>query len=102
MISNNLYFKLYAKYYQAGKNIKAGEYSIAAGTDPIALLKQFSSGDVVRHNVSFIEGSSVKELRAQLLKHKDVLVLKSTLMSESEILQAIGAKEKKTRRVVAG
>ncbi len=95
LIDNDLYFKLYAKYYQAGKNIKAGEYSVVAGTDPIALLELFSSGKVVSHNVSFIEGSNAKELRAQLLNHRQILVLKSTEMSEVELLQAIGAKEKK-------
>ncbi|MCJ8300471.1 MAG: endolytic transglycosylase MltG [Pseudomonadales bacterium] len=95
LIENDLYFKLYAKYYKLGRKIKAGEYSIPAGIHPLGLLQKLSSGEVVQHNVVFIEGSSAKELRAQLLKYKDLLVLKSTQMSETELLKAIGASESK-------
>ncbi|OUS35370.1 BCR, YceG family protein ['Osedax' symbiont bacterium Rs2_46_30_T18] len=95
LIDNDVYFKLYAKYYKFGRKIKAGEYSIAAGTHPLGLLQKLSSGAVVQHNVVFIEGSSAKELRAALLKYKDLLQLKSTQMSEAELLKAIGASESK-------
>ncbi|EPJ49107.1 MAG: hypothetical protein OFPII_02960 [Osedax symbiont Rs1] len=95
LIDNDLYFKLYAKYYRYGKGIKAGEYAVSAGTTPIGLLKLFSAGDVVRHNVVFIEGSNVKELRAQLLRYQDILDLQTTDMTEAELLTAIGATEQK-------
>ncbi|MFT5707358.1 MAG: UPF0755 protein, partial [Oceanospirillaceae bacterium] len=94
LITNDLYFKLYAKYYQFGRKIKAGEYLITSGSTPVDLLKLFSSGKVVHHNVTFIEGSNIEELRAQLLKFKDVLTLKTTNMTESELLKALGATQK--------
>lgn len=95
LIDNDLYFKLYAKYYQFDNKIKAGEYLVKSGSTPVQLLKQLASGKVVHHNVTFIEGSNVKELRAQLLKFAGVLDLKTTDMSEAELLLAVGAKEKK-------
>jgi len=95
LIDNELYFKLYAKHYGFGKKIQAGEYLVPANKSPIALLELFSSGKIVRHNVTFIEGSNIKELRAALLKHKAVITLKTTDMSEIQLLEAIGAKEKK-------
>lgn len=95
LIDNGLYFKVYAKYYQYGKRIKAGEYLITQNTSARGLLQLFSAGNVVQHKVTFVEGSNVKELRERLLQHADVLELKSTGMSEVQILSAIGATEKK-------
>ncbi len=100
LIDNVLYFKLYAKYYQLGKKIQAGEYSIEPNTAPKELLALFASGNVVRHKVALIEGSNVLEIRAQLLKHGDVLTLKSTKMTEAQLLEAIGAKEKKLEGIL--
>ena len=82
LIDNGLYFKVYAKYYQYGKRIKAGEYLITQNTSARGLLQLFSAGNVVQHKVTFVEGSNVKELRERLLQHADVLELKSTGMSE--------------------
>jgi len=95
LIDNDLYFKLYAKHYQYGKTIQAGEYLVPSGISPLGLLKLFSSGKIVRHNVTFIEGSTIKELRASLLKYKDVIELKTTDLSEAQLLKAIGASESK-------
>ncbi|MEM5529794.1 endolytic transglycosylase MltG [Gammaproteobacteria bacterium AS21] len=93
LIDNDIYFKLYARYYKYGRNIKAGEYLIVANTSPIDLLKQLTSGKIVQHNISLIEGSNIKELRAHLLKYQDLLELKTTDMSQDELLAAIGATE---------
>jgi UPF0755 protein len=95
LIGNDLYFKLYAKYYRLGKKIQAGEYLVPAQSSPVSLLKLFSSGKIVRHNVTLIEGSNIKELRASLLKHKDVIALKTSDMNEQQLLKAIGASEPK-------
>jgi UPF0755 protein len=100
LIDNVLYFKLYAKYYQLGRGIQAGEYSIKPNTAPKDLLALFSSGDVVRHKVALIEGSNALEIRAQLLNHADVLNLKSTDMNETQLLEAIGATEKKLEGIL--
>ena len=95
LLENDLYFKLYAKYYRHGSKIKAGEYQIDAGSSPLALLKLFSSGQVVHHNITFIEGASIGELRTGLLKHASIIELQTSEMTEQQILQAIGAKEQK-------
>jgi UPF0755 protein len=100
LIDNALYLKLYAKYYQYTKKIKAGEYLIEKTSSPLTLLMLFSSGEVVRHNVTFVEGSNAKELRAQLLKHDDVLELQTTDMNEQQLLKAIGATEQKLEGIL--
>lgn len=95
LIQNKLYFKLYAKYYQLGKQVKAGEYAIPPNSSPISLLKLFATGDIVRHRVSLIEGSNIVELRAQLQKHKAILRLTTSDLTDQELLEAVGATEQK-------
>src|SRR5688500_509988 len=46
--------------------LKAGEYQIRPGVTPRELFELLSSGEVVLHSVTFIEGSTFADLRKQL------------------------------------
>lgn len=58
----------YARFTGADSRIRAGEYSIEPGTTPAGLLALFESGKVVQHTITFVEGSTFRDLRAALVR----------------------------------
>lgn len=58
----------YARLTGADARIRAGEYSIEPGTTPADLLALFESGKVVQHSITFVEGSTFREMRAALAR----------------------------------
>jgi UPF0755 protein len=64
----------YARYQQAEK-IHAGEYFLEVGITPEKLLEKLTNGDVVLHQVTFLEGWNFQQIVAALnekpeIKHK--------------------------------
>lgn len=55
----------YARYYQKEK-IHPGEYLIAAGTTPLSLLDKLNKGDIILHQVTFLEGWTFKQIMTTL------------------------------------
>src|SRR5262245_37274357 len=47
-------------------NLKAGEYELQPGMNPRAVLALLSSGQVVLHSITFIEGSTFTDVRNAL------------------------------------
>jgi len=80
----------YARWTGDAGKIQAGEYLIAAGTTPDGLLRQFTSGAVVLHSFTLVEGWNHRELLAQLQRHPEV---ESTMTGEDwpALLEALGA-----------
>ncbi len=70
--------------------LKAGEYELAPGLSPRALLDRLSSGDVILHAITFIEGSRFAEIRKQLAKHPAVAQKAPTLTTE-DLMRDLGA-----------
>jgi UPF0755 protein len=56
LISDSRMFRIHARLTDQAATIQAGEYRIAAGTTPVELLKQFTSGDVQLYSFTIIEG----------------------------------------------
>ena len=52
--------------------LKAGEYQLEAGLTPRTLLTRLSSGQVVLHGITFIEGSTFADMRKALEAHSAV------------------------------
>lgn len=48
------------------QRIQAGEYDLAPGLTPVTLLDHLVSGDVVLHQVTLVEGRTVREILATL------------------------------------
>ena len=69
--------------------IQAGEYEIAPGMTPVALLEKFARGQVIQYRITFVEGWTVHDLRLALAADP-VLVQTLPGVPEDELLAHIG------------
>lgn len=83
---------LWARYQNLSGKLKAGEYALAPGLTPEQLLNLLSSGNVILHSVTIVEGSTYADLRRALAKRDD---LKHTIhnLSDTELMRALGMAE---------
>ena len=83
---------LYAWFRWSGqaRRIRAGSYEIDAGTSPRQLLSKMVQGDEALEQVRFIEGWTLRQLRAELARAPQ-LKAASAAMSEAELMTAVGA-----------
>ena len=72
VISHPTLFRLYARWKGQAGAIQAGEYLIEAGTTPVELLEQFTSGDVRLYSFTIIEGWNQWELLTALHGHPSI------------------------------
>lgn len=72
------------------RRIRAGSYEIGPGTTPRALLGKLVQGDETREQVRFIEGWTLRQLRAALAKAPH-LKPASAAMTDEQLMAAIGA-----------
>jgi UPF0755 protein len=75
--------------HRAG-GLKAGEYALQPGLTPQQLLDVLSSGAVVLHSVTFIEGSPFADSR-KVLRTNEAVRGDYAAKSPEEIMQALGA-----------
>jgi len=54
------------------KRLQVGEYDIAPGTSPLALLRQLHDGRVRQYRFTIVEGWNIRELRAALARRTDL------------------------------
>jgi UPF0755 protein len=80
---------LWARYQQLGGKIKAGEYALTPGLTPEQLLQLLTSGNVILHSLTIVEGSTYAELRRNIAQRDDI---KHTLnsVSDAELMQMLG------------
>jgi peptidoglycan lytic transglycosylase G len=90
VISNSRAFRAYARWTGKASAIQAGDYHIEAGTTPIELLEQFTSGDVKLYSFTIIEGWNQYELLHALQENG---VIEATLTDEdwAALLEELGA-----------
>ena len=67
------YFRLLAQYNGVTQSLRAGEYNIPYGTTPAVLLTMFTSGKVVGHSLSLIEGWNIHQVLAAVNAHNDLV-----------------------------
>ena len=72
--------------------LKAGEYRLEPGLTPMAVLRVLSSGQVILHAITFIEGSRVIDMLAQLKAHPAIEADYANRSAE-EIMRALGKPE---------
>ncbi|MEX0941789.1 MAG: endolytic transglycosylase MltG [Pseudomonadales bacterium] len=65
-------FRLYARATASKGHIKAGEYRLVPGMTGRTLLSLFRSGKVVRHEITFVEGWTVRQWRQRLAAEPQV------------------------------
>ena len=73
IIENARWFRLYARWSGKAGSIHAGEYEIAPGTTPRALLEQFTSGAVRLYSFTLVEGWNHRDLLAALQANEAVV-----------------------------
>lgn len=63
--------------YISGKAaaIRAGEYLLDDGMTPIQLLKKLIRGDVVKRQVTFIEGWTFEQMQQEIKKHNGIEIM---------------------------
>ncbi|MDR2195159.1 MAG: endolytic transglycosylase MltG [Gallionellaceae bacterium] len=74
--------------------IQAGNYELDSSPSPLELLEMLTSGRTSQRAVVLIDGWTFKQLRQALNENPDV-AHDSLALSESEILQRIGASERR-------
>jgi UPF0755 protein len=82
-------WRIWARLTHRASALKAGEYELKPGLTPRALLELLSSGQVLLHSITFIEGSTFSDVRSALAAHE---ALEDTFAARSaeDVMNAIG------------
>ena len=62
IISNRLYFSLWARVTGSARKLKAGEYQISPGLNTLELFTLFQKGKVRLYSLTLIEGLTFKQM----------------------------------------
>lgn len=89
LLDQPLVWIAWARLSGRAAGLKAGEYELAPGTTPRALLQQLSSGRVLLHSITFIEGSTFADIR-KLLAANQTVQAKVAHISADEVMRALG------------
>src|ERR671911_564713 len=76
--------------------LKAGEYELQPGLTPRGLLTLLSSGQVLLHSITFIEGSTFADARNALVANEAVRNVNAD-RSDADIMRALGARVRSSR-----
>lgn len=91
-LSNKNYFLIWVKLHKQATRLQAGEYIIAPGRSLADLLDDITEGDVIHHEITFIEGFTFKQLLVAIRKNS-VLTLELNNLSEVEVMDKLGYKD---------
>lgn len=92
VVGNAQVFWLLGRVLNKGGSLKVGVYTLERPLTPLELYARIQRGEVSQAMVQFIEGWNWREVRAALAA-QPLLKNESASMSETDILQAIGAEE---------
>ncbi len=88
LIYPRAYLLLTSSLMHASNHLHAGEYNITPGLKPIGLLRKMVLGDVVPRDFLFIEGWTVKQLRAAL-DANPYLIHKTQKLSDEQVAKLL-------------
>lgn len=83
-------FELWVKRQGLEKAIKAGEYNLLPGMSPAGLLELFTTGKVILHSLTLVEGSTFADVRA-LLGQQPYIVSTLGQLSDEELMKKLGS-----------
>ena len=69
-------------------NIKAGNYELTEPVTPYRLLRKITAGEVTQVTITFVEGSTFREMRTALDNHRDIAHTTREL-TDDEILRRL-------------
>jgi len=86
-------WRVWVRYRGLAGNIKAGEYALQPGLSPDDLLRLFTSGAVVLHSITFVEGTTLKDMRRLLAQRNDIEHI-LTNVPDMQLMQRLKAGDK--------
>ena len=89
VIQHPIMLRLLARLTHQADRLKAGEYRIPPGTSPVQLLRILSSGKVVQHVLTLVEGWTFRQVMVAVDAH-EALNHTLTNLSDQEIMQRLG------------
>jgi UPF0755 protein len=89
VLSSALPFEILTRVLGNPKNIKAGNYEVERGITPLELMRKITRGDYTAVAITFVEGSTFRQLRKALDEHPS-LRHDTQGLSDAEILQKLG------------
>lgn len=92
IISRPELFVVLARVLGDSAKLKAGNYEFTAPLTPLRLLHQMTRGDVTLVAVTFVEGSTFRQIRKILQEHPKVRA-ETSAMTEAELLQKLGIEQ---------
>lgn len=91
LISNDWYFKLYAKAGKADKKLQAGEYILSAAQSPRQIMATLVSGKVRLYKITIPEGFTIAEI-SRLMEKEGLCSAASfsKLCNDQELISSYG------------
>ncbi len=80
---------VWSRLTRRDSELKAGEYELQPGLTPRGLLALLSSGQVLLHSITFIEGSTFGDVRNALVA-SDAVRNENANRSDTDIMRALG------------
>lgn len=69
VLTSPLPFEVLTRLFGDPKNIKAGNYEIEEGITPLKLMRKLTRGDYTALAITFVEGSTFRQMRSMLDDH---------------------------------
>jgi UPF0755 protein len=89
VLPSALPFEILTRVVGNPKNIKAGNYEIERGINPLALMRKITRGDYTALAITFVEGWTFRQIRKGLDEHPSLR--HDTLgLTDAEILKKLG------------
>ena len=92
VLDSGLPFEVLTRLVGDPKNIKAGNYEIERGITPLKLMRKITRGDYTFLAITFVEGSTFRQMR-KLLDEHPALKHETQGLSDMEVLQKLGLTE---------
>ncbi|MET0988646.1 MAG: endolytic transglycosylase MltG [Steroidobacteraceae bacterium] len=83
-------WEFWARYTGAASQLRAGEYALTPGLTPDQLLQLFTSGEVLLHSLTIIEGTNIRDVRAALARNTSLRSVTAQMTNE-QLMAALGA-----------
>ncbi|WP_255322875.1 endolytic transglycosylase MltG [Lysobacter sp. K5869] len=88
-VGEEVEWRLLAKQLGAAGRLQVGEYSLAPGTSPRALLTAMRDGKVVSHRFVIVDGWNIRDLRSALAR-ADKLKQQAPQLDDAALMKALG------------
>ncbi|MEK2612011.1 endolytic transglycosylase MltG [Pseudomonas shirazensis] len=89
LLDDAVWLRLYWRFNMAGTPLHTGEYRLTPGMTVNQLFDAWRRGDVVRYNLTLVEGWTFRQVRAAVAKHEKITQTLDGL-SDAEVMDKLG------------